>query len=379
MCYQTQQVANQDKAMRRRILCRIGWLASLLAASCAGPDDVPKANTAAQGLDAAADAAPAGDATADGETAIDGAAADAPAADAPVVKCSTAADCPLAAACHVAVCSAAGTCASQPATDGAPCSDGNACTEGDTCTGAVCAGGIALACDDGSPCTADFCNPVVGCVLLPAPASTACDDGNGCTQEDTCVGGKCLSGKTICQCESAADCGKFEDGNFCNGTLYCDKSGGAPFKCQINPATLVQCVTSADNACQKNVCVPVTGACQLQLAPTNTACDDGKACTVGDVCATGLCQGGTNTCFCKNDADCSAAEDGDACNGKLFCNKVTAKCQMNPATVVTCQSVDDTACRKNLCNPKDGKCQQIAVNAGKPCDDGNSCTPNEAC
>ena len=123
----------------------------------------------------------------------------------------------------------------------------------------------------------------------------------------------------------------------------------------------------------------MTGACQLQLAPTNTACDDGNACTVGDVCATGLCQGGTNTCFCKNDADCSAAEDGDACNGTLFCNKVTAKCQMNPATVVTCQSVDDTACRKNLCNPKDGKCQQIAVNAGKPCDDGNSCTPNEAC
>lgn len=153
----------------------------------------------------------------------------------------------------MALCSPSGTCGSTVAANGSLCSDGNACTAGDTCVGAVCTGGSVQPCDDGNPCTSDGCHPVIGCVLLPVPTGTACNDGNDCSQDDTCLGGTCAPGLAICQCETATGCGKFEHGSLCNGTLYCDKAGGAPFKCQINPATLVQCVTSADNACQKNV------------------------------------------------------------------------------------------------------------------------------
>ncbi len=294
-------------------------------------------------------------------------------------QCKSAGDCPLASPCQVASCSPAGTCAYAPKADASPCDDGNACTTGDLCAAGSCAGPGKLDCDDANPCTVQTCNPYSGCVFLAVAASTACDDNDPCTAGDSCQSGKCEAGVNTCQCASNSDCGKFEDGNLCNGSLYCDKGAGLPFTCKLNPATLVVCSTTSDSGCQKNLCVPSTGQCKLQLSPANTPCDDGLPCTTGDFCDAGLCIGGANTCFCKQDSDCAASEDGNLCNGTLFCNKATAQCQVNPVTVVQCQTVDDTACTKNQCNPKQGKCYLLPVVDGKPCDDGNACTPNEAC
>ncbi|MBM4343456.1 MAG: hypothetical protein FJ100_08775 [Deltaproteobacteria bacterium] len=294
-------------------------------------------------------------------------------------QCVTVADCPAAPACHAAACTLKGTCAYSPKSDGSLCDDGNACTTGDLCTSAACAGPSALDCNDDNPCTGDKCNPLAGCVNLPVAASTACDDGNVCTAGDACEAGKCQPGAGICQCQANADCGKFEDGDLCNGTLYCDKSAGPPYTCKLNPATLVVCPKDNDGPCQKNACLAATGSCQLVTVGENTPCDDGDKCTAGDYCEKGLCHAGTNTCYCKQDADCKGQEDGNACNGTLFCNKATAQCEVHPLTVVTCQTYADTACSKNLCNPKDGKCHYIPVAEGKPCDDGNACTPNEVC
>jgi hypothetical protein len=41
--------------------------------------------------------------------------------------------------------------------------------------------------------------------------------------------------------------------------------------------------------------------------------------------------------------------------------------------------VDDTACQKNLCQPKTGKCVVQAVPAGAPCSDGEPCTEGDGC
>jgi hypothetical protein len=71
----------------------------------------------------------------------------------------------------------------------ATCSDGNACTSPDVCMDGNCAGGQALKCDDGNPCTDDTCQGVVGCVALPNAAT--CDDGAACTGTDLCAKGKC--------------------------------------------------------------------------------------------------------------------------------------------------------------------------------------------
>ncbi|MBI5608463.1 MAG: hypothetical protein HY902_06240, partial [Deltaproteobacteria bacterium] len=318
------------------------------------------------------------DGSGDDAAAQDAAGSDTPAPDS-APQCSSDEDCAVANPCLLGTCSAKGTCQAVAKADTTPCDDGNACTKADTCLAGVCTGGAAVACDDDNLCTNDKCNPLSGCLNLPVTATTDCDDGDPCTQGDACLAGKCEAGVNTCQCQVSSDCAKFEDGNLCNGSLYCNKSAGPPYLCKLNPASLVVCPGGADSACQKNTCIPATGACKLVVAPANTPCDDGDSCTSGDFCDSGLCQGGANTCACKQDADCAAQEDGNACNGTLFCNKALAQCQVNPITVVTCQTVDDTACLQNICNPKEGKCYLLPVHEGKACDDGNPCTPNETC
>ncbi|MBM4344376.1 MAG: hypothetical protein FJ100_13490 [Deltaproteobacteria bacterium] len=369
--------------MSRPPFLAVALLLALPTSACTDPAAV--ANDTVIGADVAmadtTDAGTAGTDIASGSEAgaTDAAAADAAPSDTAQPQCQSAADCPLPGPCQVAACTPSGTCAYAPKADATPCNDGNACTTGDLCAAGTCAGPAKLDCNDDNPCTAENCNPYGGCVFLAVAASAACDDGDACTVGDACASGNCQPGVAICQCQTNGDCGKYEDGNLCNGNLYCDKSTGPPYTCKLNPATVVVCPTTNDSACQKNVCVPATAQCKLQLAPANTPCDDGVSCTTGDFCEQGLCVPGANTCFCKQDSDCAASEDGNLCNGTLFCNKATAQCQVNPVTVVSCQTVDDTACTKNQCNPKDGKCHLLPIADGKPCDDGNACTPNEAC
>ncbi len=294
-------------------------------------------------------------------------------------QCVTASDCPAALACQLGQCSASGKCEYVAQADGSACSDGSLCTAGDACNSGACLPKGAVVCDDENPCTADKCNPLAGCINLPLAASSACDDGNPCTSGDACLAGKCLPGVATCQCQTHSDCAKFEDGDLCNGTLYCDKAAGPPYTCKVNPATVVACQAGGDTACAKTVCVPSAGQCKLIQAPANTPCSDGDKCTQGDFCEAGLCVAGTNACFCKKDADCADQGDGNACNGKLYCNKAASVCAVNPAWVVHCKSADDTYCSQNLCSPKDGKCHMTAVHEAKACDDGNACTPSETC
>lgn len=155
----------------------------------------------------------------------------------------------------------------------------------------------------------------------------------------TIAAGKCTAGAETCNCKSAADCLDQEDGNLCSGTLFCNKSLNPP-ACQLNPATAVVCPNAFDTACAKNACAPATGACgmapteqteslckdancQYKLLPLGQSvpavgCNDGNACTAGDMCGAGKCQAGTDTCVCKADADCKGQDDGNLCNGAWF-------------------------------------------------------------
>ncbi len=370
----------------------------------------------------------------------------------------------------------------------AACDDGDACTAGDACVGASCkAGAPSCVCasdadcpDDGNLCngkpycdtstpghacktnpatvvTCDVsgdtacskticmpgtgaclahpvsalvtsCGPA-GCTWAVAPpgaatATVACDDGNACTTGEVCQGTSCVASADVCKCDTDADCDGQEDGDVCNGTLYCDKQSGA---CKVNPATVVQCPTVDDSACLKRVCYPKTGLCQLapvelteqacgpagcgaKLLPPGkasapTGCDDNDSCTTGEVCKAGACQGGTDTCACEKDADCAKLEDGDACNGLMYCHKAKQQCQVNPASIAPCPSVGDTACLKNACVPATGNCAatpvgktlvtchagannaEVCVRAVKAdaetqnlaCDDGDACTAGDVC
>ncbi|MBI5609621.1 MAG: hypothetical protein HY902_12185, partial [Deltaproteobacteria bacterium] len=169
-----------------------------------------------------------------------------------------------------------------------------------------------------------------------------------------------------------------EDGDLCNGTLYCDQGSHV---CAVNPASVVTCTTAFDEPCLTNQCDKKTGACGMKPAHQGNQCDDGSSCSGGGWCSYGDCQVTVKqACECVQDSDCKALEDGDLCNGTLYCDKSGSgkpACKLNPATVVTCPSVDDTACSKNQCQPKTGLCAPTAVPG--LCDDGKACTAQDTC
>ena len=230
-------------------------------------------------------------------------------------------------------------------------------------------------------CNTNQCQPATGkCAFQGVDKGTSCDDGDACTGGDACDGaGQCAAGATeLCECQVDGDCAPKDDGNPCNGTLYCDKTTST-FTCKLNPATVVKCPDVDWLPCKVSACAPVSGLCTIADAPENSACSDGQPCTTGDVCQKGACAPGTNTCACQTDADCAKHDDGDLCNGVHFCDKQTGTCRHNPATVVSCPSVDDTACVRNLCSAKTGKCGAVAVNNKGACDDDDPCTSGDAC
>jgi hypothetical protein len=321
-----------------------------------------------------------------------------------------------------------GTCLVQQAPAMTACDDGIACTTGDVCDAAgQCQSGTWTCCksdadcakeEDGDLCNGTlFCNLQSGacennpatvvtcptiddtecakatclkatgqCALQPANVGLKCDDGNACSDLDTCdAKGACQPGKDTCPCTSDAECAAFDDGDLCNGTLYCNPIAGPDGKgvCRPNPKTVVVCPSVDDTFCKRNQCDGKTGLCGMVELPAQTTCDaDGTACTSGDACdGKGSCVAGTVVCECQSDADCAAKEDGDLCNGTLFCDKGGPKptCKLNPATLLACPNVDDTACQKNLCQPKTGQCVVQAVPAGAPCSDGEPCTGGDGC
>ena len=296
--------------------------------------------------------------------------------------------------CSVASSCVAGACVAGPDSycectkdaDCAPFDDGDACNGKLYCAKTTfpytCKPNTAskvLCPPPSSPCVSSACDPATGaCSEAPLAADVPCSDGDKCTQGDACDGkGTCKAGTAnVCVCAKNADCLGQEDGDLCNGVLYCNK---ATKTCQVNAATIITCATVADSACTKNQCLAQTGVCQPTPVMPGTACEDGDACSVGDICLQGQCSAGKNTCFCKADADCAAKDDGNLCNGMLFCNLQNGACQFNPASVVVCKSVNDTACLKNTCAPTTGSCSLAAAPTDTACDDGNKCTVSDAC
>ncbi len=144
------------------------------------------------------------------------------------------------------------------------CKDGNLCTV-DTCKAdGTCAFPLKN-CDDNSPCTADSCTLADGkCAYKPANDGAKCSDANACTTKDTCAVGVCKGGP-------APDC---DDKEFC----------------------------TADSCYMRKGCVHTN---------LKKSCDDGNACTTGDVC--GLASGVTPakwTCINAGPTDC---DDKNVC------------------------------------------------------------------
>lgn len=277
--------------------------------------------------------------------------------------------------CDPAANGGAGACLNPPVADGTPCDDANACTgpdpggTGDTCTGGVCGGpavicedgdvcngiatcdpgsgcvpGTPLTCDDANACTADSCDPVLGCINDATPLDGApCDDGNACTGPggtDACTSGICTGALVVC-----------DNGDLCDGEEVCLPASGC------TAGTPLDC--DDGNVCTTDTCVPATGC---DNAPNTNPCDDGDVCTTGDVCAGGVCAGIPTVC-----------DDGNACNGVETCDPV------NPLVCLDAPDLDcddGNVCTDDGCDPLAG-CTNTPNTAG--CDDGNACTTADTC
>jgi hypothetical protein len=111
----------------------------------------------------------------------------------------------------------------------------------------------------------------------------------------------------------------FEDDNLCNGTLYCDEASGF---CLVNEATIPKCSGPGEGPCKPEQCDPKDGTCKALPLPTTATCDtDDFACTVERCDGKGGCAYVGEGCLCWEGSDCDPWEDGDACNGTLYCEK----------------------------------------------------------
>ncbi|MBM4372045.1 MAG: hypothetical protein FJ098_10355, partial [Deltaproteobacteria bacterium] len=266
------------------------------------------------------------------------------------------------------------------------CMDGNVCTVGDHCEDGVCQGTL-VTCDDQNPCTDDLCDGAGGCSFLPNDGD--CDDEDPCTVGDQCKGSICAGFPVACDCQADADCAGLEDGNACNGTLFCD-TGELPFRCAVEPGTVPLCPgppPGPDLLCLAAACDPVDGACGLVPASQDLPCDDLDACTAGERCDGGACGEGVpvncndgNPCTddgCQAGTGCShtlnnlPCNDGNACTTGDHCS--LGACA--GGSLLPCN--DGDPCTTNGCDPQAG-CQ-FSPWTGGSCSDGNACTTGDHC
>jgi len=269
--------------------------------------------------------------------------------------------------------------------DEGECMDGDACTVGDHCEAGVCVG-LPVACDDDDPCTEDSCDGLGGCKTTFNKAS--CDDADPCTVADSCAEGACVGVSIPCDCQADADCSQLEDGDQCNGTLFCDK-GDWPYVCAVKPGSVILCPlppAGPSAVCQAPACDPLTGECSLVPDHEGFACSDGSACTAGEHCVAGACEGAVDlsclddnpctddTCDpavgCIHTANAAPCSDGNVCTTLDKCNATV--CVGGPALVCD----DGSVCTgTETCDP------MLGCKAGKPlvCGDGNACNGLETC
>jgi cysteine-rich repeat protein len=247
------------------------------------------------------------------------------------------------------------------------CDDGNQ-RNGDCCSAACRFESNGSGCtDDGNPCTDDVCNGGGTCTHPNNAAS--CDDGLFCNGPDTCSGGTCTHLGN--PCAGAPQCA-----NLCNE---------AADNCLSPPGT--PC-TSDENGCTDDACNG-TGSCDHL---NNTApCDDGIACTEGDICRLGVCAGTPNPARCSTGNECLvascardvgcvsvAAEDGIPCvdDGDRCTADVCAAGRCAHLPRVSCTDLGDVDCDGAGATPIDaqvilclenGRCVNADVPA--PCDD----------
>jgi len=272
--------------------------------------------------------------------------------------------------CTADRCADAGPGCAHDADDDASCGDDDPCNGTHRCEDRACIPDAApLVCDDGNVCTADLCEPGVGCDHPPvvSAAPVACDDHDPCSRADTCAGGAC-HGQTY----SCPDDGLACTSVACGGDAGCVVTV-APGYCAIGASCVAdQTVNPGSHGCQR---------CDRALHETawtdvldGTTCSDGDACTVGDKCSDGACEGSPMSCPETDTLLCTTRGCAD---GACVVTVAATRCAIDGACWQDGDpNPDPTTCQR--CDSDDPTRWSSLPNTAT-CDDRDGCTTGDAC
>lgn len=217
----------------------------------------------------------------------------------------------------------------------------------------------------------------------PQLACPSCEDYNPCTVDS------CDEATGTCR-HDPLDC---DDHNACT-TDTCERFPVGPSAgCRhVNKVSGTAC-DDGDACTMSDVCNG-TGSCAGQLQAPGSACDDGNPCTAGDMCgAGGSCTGAPLLQGAECD-DRNACTRGERCvvatDGSIGCQAPARNCDDGlPCTTDSCDSItgdcvhtavscdDGNPCTVDACDPLTGACGRTTREGA--CDDKNICTVNDFC
>ncbi len=273
--------------------------------------------------------------------------------------CNKAEDCvAFSDACNTGAC-INGTCGKLAANDGTSCDDGVECTVNTTCQSGVCTGGTLKPCTSQTPCMVGMCDTTTDqCVEVPGANGSPCVDNDACTLTGTCNNGTCVPGGMI-------DC-SFLNGPCAQG--FCDPQVG----CKVMPlAEGSACPLGNPNPCATGQCT--MGMCTPMPVNNGMPCDDGLFCTINDSCQAGQCTGSPNPCTPQGADVCQVGSCNEAAN---TCTSVPgnngAACNDNNACTM------GETCSNGACNGGVPANQGGACDDGNTCTTNDACN-NGAC
>ena len=282
------------------------------------------------------------------------------------------------------------------------CKDDTECGGGQECRQGSCVTKGSIACAADSDCNADdaalnlhkpgACEDlrcVDGQCAYPAkPAGASCPTPGSanCTTATCDDKGVCQITAVTSGCFVDNQCFKADAAKPGNACERCDPNHPQQWTAVTDDAnvTCSEGIASGDK-CHFGVCS--AGQCAV-FAKDGGACDDGKGCTVGDLCSAGTCAGTPKDCAdanpctddacdasaggnCTHTANTATCDDGVACTLNDICGNNACTGLPNDATCG-----DSNACTDDTCDKAKG-CQH--ANSTGACDDGDACTAGDTC
>ena len=183
-----------------------------------------------------------------------------------------------------------------------------------------------------------------------------------------------------------------------SGGKDCDDGNKAAYPCAdelASEATDTNCdgklAPSCDDCSACSMDALTSGKCVHTAVSEGAGCDDGNACTVGEVCTKAAC-GGSQAKSCDDANLCTA----DACDPGVGCSNLAVgeggACELDgtKCTPDVCKSGkcaagaavvcdDKNSCTADSCDAKTGSCVNAKATDGAGCEDGDACTSGDVC